>query len=630
MRTDSPTLSQQAIDGGAQPGDQALRRRDRSREAARLHGQVARTRRRRTRRSARRARRSARRPSCRSVLRGNDFKLYDLIWKRTVASQMADAQGLDGVRHHRRGRPPRRHGTAEFTAIRHRHHLPRLPAAYEEGHDEERNEHDAEPDEQRKLPPLTVGQVLDAADGRGQGPRDQPAAALHRGEPGQDARRAGHRPPVDLREHHLDDHRPRLRHPARPGARAELDRVQRRPPARGVLRATWSNTTSPPRWRTTSTASPAARPTGSTGSTASTSAATSTAACAPSSTTSATSTRARSTRSRIADDITLRIGKYGPYLEVRRAADAETAAPRQHARGPGPRRADRREGAGTHRRTRRRRPRLGVNPTTGKTIVAKDGRYGPYVTELEPEPEVARSRSPQPIEPSSTRRPASVDDRRSPRRSRAKKAAGAQAAHRIPLQVDGPGDRRPRDRARAARPAARRRARPRDRATRSPRRTAATVRTSRRAPTRRSLDERRADLRHRPARRARGLRPAEVRRAARLERAQGVRRRPGERQADPGHATAASAPYVTDGVTNATIPRGEDVEDDRLRPRRAAARRQAREGPGEAEGEAAARKPPPSAPRRRRSSRMRRACSSPSRAATGRASRRSRRCSTSG
>src|SRR5690606_14463185 len=29
---------------------------------------------------------------------------------------------------------------------------------------------------------------------------------------------------------------------------------------------------------------------------------------------------------------------------------------------------------------------LGVNPATGKLVVAKDGRYGPYVTELEPEP----------------------------------------------------------------------------------------------------------------------------------------------------------------------------------------------------------------------------------------------------
>src|SRR5690606_13798884 len=31
---------------------------------------------------------------------------------------------------------------------------------------------------------------------------------------------------------------------------------------------------------------------------------------------------------------------------------------------------------------------VGVNPENGKNIVAKDGRFGPYVTELEPEPEV--------------------------------------------------------------------------------------------------------------------------------------------------------------------------------------------------------------------------------------------------
>ncbi len=31
-------------------------------------------------------------------LRGDEFRLYELIWKRTVASQMADARGLDGVR----------------------------------------------------------------------------------------------------------------------------------------------------------------------------------------------------------------------------------------------------------------------------------------------------------------------------------------------------------------------------------------------------------------------------------------------------------------------------------------------------------------------------------------------------
>ena len=37
------------------------------------------------------------------------------------------------------------------------------------------------------------------------------AAALHRGDADQGARGARHRPPVDLRRHDLDDHRPRLR-----------------------------------------------------------------------------------------------------------------------------------------------------------------------------------------------------------------------------------------------------------------------------------------------------------------------------------------------------------------------------------------------------------------------------------
>jgi DNA topoisomerase I len=31
---------------------------------------------------------------------------------------------------------------------------------------------------------------------------------------------------------------------------------------------------------------------------------------------------------------------------------------------------------------------LGINPENGKQVVAKDGRFGPYVTELDPEPEV--------------------------------------------------------------------------------------------------------------------------------------------------------------------------------------------------------------------------------------------------
>jgi DNA topoisomerase-1 len=39
-----------------------------------------------------------------------------------------------------------------------------------------------------------------------------------------------------------------------------------------------------------------------------------------------------------------------------------------------------------------------VNPETGKNIVAKDGRFGPYVTEVDPDPEVAPAEVVEPVE----------------------------------------------------------------------------------------------------------------------------------------------------------------------------------------------------------------------------------------
>ena len=91
---------------------------------------------------------------------------------------------------------------------------------------------------------------------------------------------------------------------------------------------------------------------------------------------------------------------------------------------------------------------LGQDPATGHDIVARAGRYGPYVTEVLPEADEA------------------------PAKGRGK-AAKAQAAHGIPVQGHGPRDPRPRHRAEAAVAAAGGRPRPRT-ARRSPRRTAAT------------------------------------------------------------------------------------------------------------------------------------------------------------
>jgi DNA topoisomerase-1 len=83
------------------------------------------------------------------------------------------------------------------------------------------------------------------------------------------------------------------------------------------------------------------------------------------------------------DDVVVRVGRYGPYLE--RVRDGES----QRANLPDdlppdeltPEVAEQLFAVPQEGRS------LGVDPVTGHEIVAKEGRYGPYVTELLPEPE---------------------------------------------------------------------------------------------------------------------------------------------------------------------------------------------------------------------------------------------------
>ncbi|MBI1376638.1 MAG: type I DNA topoisomerase [Frankiales bacterium] len=90
-------------------------------------------------------------------LRGDDFALYDLIWKRTVASQMADARGMTATI--RLGAVARDGRDAEFsvsgTVITFRGFL----AAYEESVDDDADRGD---DAERRLPPLAVGDTVTA------------------------------------------------------------------------------------------------------------------------------------------------------------------------------------------------------------------------------------------------------------------------------------------------------------------------------------------------------------------------------------------------------------------------------------------------------------------------------------
>src|SRR6185503_1475348 len=85
-------------------------------------------------------------------------------------------------------------------------------------------------------------------------------------------------------------------------------------------------------------------------------------------------------------DIVARVGRYGPYLErgEQRASVPDDMAPDELT-------AERAEEllsrpAGGERS-------LGTHPETGREIVARDGRYGPYVTEALPEGEDGKPRT---------------------------------------------------------------------------------------------------------------------------------------------------------------------------------------------------------------------------------------------
>ncbi|HEY0240624.1 MAG TPA: topoisomerase C-terminal repeat-containing protein, partial [Friedmanniella sp.] len=92
----------------------------------------------------------------------------------------------------------------------------------------------------------------------------------------------------------------------------------------------------------------------------------------------------------IGEGITLRVGRYGPYIEEAADPADPEAAPRR-ASVPDELAPDELTVAKA-RELFETQPEgdlvLGTDPTTGTTIVAKSGRYGPYVTELLPEPEL--------------------------------------------------------------------------------------------------------------------------------------------------------------------------------------------------------------------------------------------------
>jgi DNA topoisomerase-1 len=115
-------------------------------------------------------------------LRGDEFRLYELIWQRTVASQMADARGstasvriggsLDVAAPGPAG-PRDVELAASGTVITFRGFM----AAYEEGRDEERHGSDSSEGAdggERRLPELTRGQRVDVASSAADGHQTSP------------------------------------------------------------------------------------------------------------------------------------------------------------------------------------------------------------------------------------------------------------------------------------------------------------------------------------------------------------------------------------------------------------------------------------------------------------------------
>jgi DNA topoisomerase-1 len=388
MRTDSPSLSRQATDA-ARSQAATLYGADTVPEKPRVYsgkGKNAQE----AHEAVRPAGETFRTPSeLSSTLRGNDFRLYDLIWKRTVASQMADAKGSTAsvtisagpVEVAELGGSTLAEFSASGTVITFRGFL----HAYEEGQDEERNaSSDAA---EAKLPPLTEGQTLAAteidADGHDTTPPPRYTEAslvkaldeLGIGRPSTYAQiistivDRGYVTPrgqalvpswtafsvVRLLEDFFTE---LVDYDFTAALEADLDRIADGEEDRvDWLTGFYFGSEGHPGLRSVID--------------------------------NLGEIDARAVNSvAITDDITLRIGKYGPYLEVLDPSGDIEAPPRRVNLPPElapdeltPEKA--RELVDAPIVTDRV---IGINPDNGKEIVAKDGRFGPYVTELDPAP----------------------------------------------------------------------------------------------------------------------------------------------------------------------------------------------------------------------------------------------------
>ena len=168
MRTDSTALSTQAVQAARSQavslyGDSAVPLKPRVYKSKSKNAQEAHE-------AIRPSGESFRTPaSVSSQLDREELRLYDLIWKRTVASQMADAKyetttvtiAVDAAGQN-----------AEFTASGTVYTFKGFLEAYEEGRDEKRNSQDSTADQ--SLPAVAVGDELALSDAEAKGHRTTP------------------------------------------------------------------------------------------------------------------------------------------------------------------------------------------------------------------------------------------------------------------------------------------------------------------------------------------------------------------------------------------------------------------------------------------------------------------------
>jgi DNA topoisomerase-1 len=395
MRTDSSSLSQQAVTAARKQaaslyGAETIPDKPRSYAGKSKNAQEAHE-------AIRPAGDTFRTPSeMDGVLRGNDWRLYDLIWKRTVASQMADAKGstasvvlgvtsaesVAGIASTASGTDVE--FTASGTVITFRGFL----NAYEEGRDEDRHETSGEGNGgDAKLPQMAEGDHLGVTDVEAKGhdtsapPRYTEASLVKTleelgiGRPstyaaiistimdrGYVTQRGSALVPnwiafsvVRLLEDHFGD---LVQYDFTAGMEEDLDRIASGDQDRvDWLKEFYFGGGDQHGLRTVID--------------------------------NLGEIDAREINSvELAPGLTLRIGRYGPYIEVP-SDDPEK-----------PRRVNVPEDLAPDELTAEKARELvdapvlgdrvvGINPESGKEVLAKDGRFGPYVTERTPEPEPA-------------------------------------------------------------------------------------------------------------------------------------------------------------------------------------------------------------------------------------------------